>query len=162
MLGEGGALLGLRCRAGSRAERGERVHARFGTAMPLSVSRACTRGGRARAGEWPTGCVGGSQPLGIDDGGKGALVAWSQGRACLLRPGRHERALGGLGLRKRGRGDGLKQALAGGVLGLSWAVARRWLGVGGGWSEREGESEILARLPRAPPPFVSNRMGQRE
>jgi hypothetical protein len=91
--------------------------------------------------------------LGVDDSGKGALVAWSQGRACLLRPGRHERALGGLGLWKRGRGAGLEKALASGVLGLSWAAARCWLGVGGGWSEREGESEILARLPRAPPSF---------
>jgi hypothetical protein len=37
--------------------------------------------------------------------------------ACLLRLGQHERALGGLGLRKRGRGVWLEQALAGGVLG---------------------------------------------
>jgi hypothetical protein len=66
--------------------------------------------------------------LGVDDGGKGALVAWWQGRACLLRPGQHERALGGLGLRKRGRGAWLEQALAGGVLGLSWAAAQCWLG----------------------------------
>jgi hypothetical protein len=69
VLGEGGALLGLRCRAGSRVVRGERVRACFGMAIPLSASRACTREGRARAGEWPTGGVGGSHPLGVDDGG---------------------------------------------------------------------------------------------
>jgi hypothetical protein len=69
VLGEGGAWLGLRCHAGLRAVHGESVCARFGTAMPLSLSRACTGGGRARAREWPTGGVGGSQPLGVDDGG---------------------------------------------------------------------------------------------
>jgi hypothetical protein len=69
VLGEGGTLLGLRYRAGSHAVRGERVRAHFGMAMPLSASRACTREGSARAREWPTGSVGGSHPLGIDDGG---------------------------------------------------------------------------------------------
>jgi hypothetical protein len=48
---------------------GEEVHARFGTVMPLSVSRPCTSGGRARAGEWPTGSVGDSHLFGVDDGG---------------------------------------------------------------------------------------------
>jgi hypothetical protein len=69
VLGEGGALLGLRCRAGSHVVRGERVRARFGMAMPLLASRACMREGSAQAGEWPTGSVGSSHPLGIDDGG---------------------------------------------------------------------------------------------
>jgi hypothetical protein len=69
MLGEGGALIGLRCHEGSHVVHGERVRACFRTAMPLSASRACTREGREQAGEWPTGGVGGSHPLGIDDGG---------------------------------------------------------------------------------------------
>jgi hypothetical protein len=54
---------------------GEKGHAHLGTAMLLLASRACTSEVRARAGEWPTGGVGGSHPLGIDDGGKGPLVA---------------------------------------------------------------------------------------
>jgi hypothetical protein len=33
----------------------------------------------------------------------------------------------------------------------SWAAARRWLGVGGGWSEREGESVILAKIASGSP-----------
>jgi hypothetical protein len=68
VLGKGGALLGLRCRAGSRAVRGEKVCARFGTAMMLSASRACMGGDRARARGRPTSGVGGSQPLGVNDG----------------------------------------------------------------------------------------------
>jgi hypothetical protein len=81
MLGEGGAWLGFRCRADLRAVRGERVCARFGTAMPLSASRACTGGGRAWARGRPTDGVGSSRRLGIDDGGWGLLVAWWQGLA---------------------------------------------------------------------------------
>jgi hypothetical protein len=35
------------------------------------------------------------------------------------------------------------------------------LGVGEGWSEKEGESEILARLPRASPSFCVQPHGTR-
>jgi hypothetical protein len=100
------------------------VCARFGTAMPLSASRACTGEGRARARAWPMGGVGGSRRLGSDDGGWGLLMARWQGLACPLHLGRHRRARGDLGLRRRGREAGIKQALASGVLGCTWAVAR--------------------------------------
>jgi hypothetical protein len=36
---------------------------------------------------------------------------------------------------------------------LSWAAARSWLGVGRGWSEREGESVILAKIASGSPFF---------
>jgi hypothetical protein len=53
MLGEGGMSLGLRCRAGRRVLCEERACACLRMAMPLSVSRSCTGGGRvwARGGQ---------------------------------------------------------------------------------------------------------------
>jgi hypothetical protein len=104
--------------------RGEGGMACFGTAMPLSVSIACTGRDRTRARGRPTDGMGGSRRLGVDDGGWGLLVAQWQGLACPLHPGWHEWAWGDLELRGRGREAGVKQALAGGVLGFTWVVVR--------------------------------------
>jgi hypothetical protein len=67
-------------------------------------------------------------------------------------------ALVGTGVRWVASGFGIDEwfgmggeCLAGGVLVLSWAAGRRWLGVGGGWSEREGESVILAKIASGSP-----------
>jgi hypothetical protein len=62
-------------------------------------------------------------------GGSGGDV---EGVACLLLLGRLGRALGGFGLRKRGRGAWLEQALAGGVLGFLLGGGLALIG-GVGW-----------------------------
>jgi hypothetical protein len=92
MLGKGGALLGLQCRAGWRAVREEKVRARFRTAMPLSVSRPCTNEGQSAGWRAANGRRGRQPTIGHRRrwlGGSGGVVAgaglpsapWSA-RAC--------------------------------------------------------------------------------
>jgi hypothetical protein len=52
--------------------------------------------------------------------------------ACLLRLGQLGHALGGIGLRKRGRGAWLEQALVGGALGFLLGGGVALIG-GAGW-----------------------------